>query len=196
MPSITVQAQPVDEVHCRFVATEPLTTNGERRYADPAEAGVPPLAAAVLEIGGVCEVMLSGAVLTVRRDSTGPSWEELIPRVSYAVEAAAGALPRPALTADGPGDDDTMYEVISEIFQSQINPTVAQHGGRVELIDVQDATVLLRMSGGCQGCGMAHVTLRQGIEAALRQAVPALKGIQDITDHAAGTSPFFSPTGK
>lgn len=68
---------------------------------------------------------------------------------------------------------------------------VARHGGRVELVDVQDATVVVRMRGGCQGCGMATVTLRQGIETALRQAVPAIRGIRDITDHSAGTNPYY-----
>lgn len=92
--------------------------------------------------------------------------------------------------------DDHMFDVVQEIFQQEINPAVARHGGRVELVDVQDATVVVRMRGGCQGCGMAQVTLRQGIEAALRQALPAVKGIKDITDHSAGTNPYYSPAGR
>jgi Fe/S biogenesis protein NfuA len=73
---------------------------------------------------------------------------------------------------------------------------VAGHGGRVELIDVQDAVVMVRMGGGCQGCGMADVTLRQGIEAMLHQEIPEVKGIVDITDHAAGSSPYFAASKK
>lgn len=69
---------------------------------------------------------------------------------------------------------------------------VARHGGKVELLDVQDATVVVRMMGGCQGCGMATVTLRQGIETALRQAVPGVRGIRDITDHSAGKNPYYA----
>ena len=75
-------------------------------------------------------------------------------------------------------------------------PGVAQHGGAVELIDVQDATVVLRMLGGCQGCGMANVTLRQGIESSLKRALPSLQGLKDITDHAAGTNPYFTAGSK
>src|SRR5439155_1573868 len=78
------------------------------------------------------------------------------------------------------------------LFDSEVNPMVARHGGRVELIDVQDAVVMLRMGGGCQGCGMADVTLRQGIEAMLQQHVPEVKGVVDITDHSAGTDPYFA----
>jgi Fe/S biogenesis protein NfuA len=69
---------------------------------------------------------------------------------------------------------------------------VASHGGKIELIDVQDATVLVRLMGGCHGCGMAAVTLRQGVEKALKQAIPGIKGIRDITDHDSGTNPYYA----
>jgi Fe/S biogenesis protein NfuA len=89
--------------------------------------------------------------------------------------------------------DDAIYEVVDRLFRDEINPMVARHGGKVELLDVQDATVVVRMMGGCQGCGMATVTLRQGIETALRQAVPGVRGIKDITDHSAGKNPYYAP---
>ena len=89
--------------------------------------------------------------------------------------------------------DDGIYDVVDRLFREEINPMVAKHGGRVELLDVQDATVVVRMMGGCQGCGMATVTLRQGIETALRQAVPGVRGIKDITDHASGKNPYYAP---
>jgi Fe-S cluster biogenesis protein NfuA len=98
----------------------------------------------------------------------------------------SSATPPPVMS------DDAMYEIVAEIFRGDINPMVARHGGRVDLVDVQDGTVVVRMMGGCQGCGMATVTLRQGIEAALRQALPTIQGIKDITDHAAGANPYYS----
>jgi Fe/S biogenesis protein NfuA len=92
--------------------------------------------------------------------------------------------------------DDALYERVADLFESQVNPMVARHGGRVELIDVQDAVVMVRMGGGCQGCGMADVTLRQGIEAMLQQQVPEVKDIVDITDHTAGSNPYFAAAKK
>lgn len=92
-----------------------------------------------------------------------------------------------------PFSDDRIYEVVDRLFREEINPMVARHGGKVELLDVQDATVVVRMMGGCQGCGMATVTLRQGIETALRQALPMVRGIKDITDHASGKNPYYAP---
>src|SRR5574342_398668 len=96
----------------------------------------------------------------------------------------------PSTTALG---DEAIYEVVDRLFRDEINPMVARHGGKVELLDVQDATVVVRMMGGCQGSGMATVTLRQGIETALRQAVPGVRGIKDITDHASGRNPYYAP---
>jgi Fe-S cluster biogenesis protein NfuA len=89
-------------------------------------------------------------------------------------------------------DDDHLFEVIDELFRTQINPAVAQHGGRIDLIDVEDGLVILRMMGGCQGCGMANVTLRQGIDQSLKRTVPGYRGLRDITDHASGTNPYYA----
>src|SRR5207237_263073 len=129
-------------------------------------------------------------------------WQVVGKSVGGAIRAAlAGArpavAPKPAApVAAGGVDDDTLYDRVAELFEAQVNPMVARHGGRVELIDVQDAVVMLRMAGGCQGCGMADVTLRQGIEAMLQQAVPEVKGIVDITDHTAGGNPYFAASKK
>ena len=100
-------------------------------------------------------------------------------------------LPIAPGSAAAPADDDAIFQLLTGLFREQINPAVAKHGGQVELIDVQDRTVVVRMKGGCQGCGMATVTLRQGIEASLKRMIPGLAGIRDITDHAAGTKPFY-----
>jgi len=90
-------------------------------------------------------------------------------------------------------DDDQMFTVVEEIFRTQINPAVAQHGGRIDLLDVEDGIVVVRLMGGCQGCGMANQTLRQGVETSLRRSVPGYRGIRDITDHASGANPYYRP---
>lgn len=80
---------------------------------------------------------------------------------------------------------------VRQVIEERINPGVASHGGQVTLVDVRDNVVYLEMSGGCQGCGMAAVTLKQGIERMLREAVPEVEAIEDVTDHKAGTNPYF-----
>ncbi len=154
------------------------------------------MAQAILEVPGICEVVVSGNVVTAVQDGTRP-WDALEAQIRYAIEAAARQPVSPAPPAAPASlSDDDLFDVVSEIFDAEINPVVAQHGGKVELIDVQDATVVVRMMGGCQGCGMANVTLRQGIEAALRRQFPSLRGIRDITDHSAGTNPYFTAGTK
>ncbi len=86
-----------------------------------------------------------------------------------------------------------LAERVQKVIETRINPGVAMHGGHVALVDVRENVVYLQMSGGCQGCGMATVTLRQGIERALREAVPEVTEIVDVTDHAAGRNPYYQP---
>ena len=81
---------------------------------------------------------------------------------------------------------------VQQAIDQYVNPGVAQHGGHVTLVEVRDNIVFLQMGGGCQGCGMASVTLSQGIERILREQVPEIAGIQDVTNHAAGDSPYIT----
>ncbi|MFN7954299.1 MAG: iron-sulfur cluster assembly accessory protein [bacterium] len=80
---------------------------------------------------------------------------------------------------------------VQELLDDKINPQVASHGGRVMLADVQDTRVFLRFGGGCHGCGMSDVTLKQGIEVMIREAIPEVTEILDTTDHGSGANPYY-----
>lgn len=98
----------------------------------------------------------------------------------------------PGLKGDKPASDAPLLERVEWVLQSRINPMVASHGGRVSLEAVtEDKDVLLRFGGGCQGCGMADVTLKQGIQTTLKQEIPEIRSVQDATDHSSGTNPYF-----
>lgn len=86
---------------------------------------------------------------------------------------------------------DPQALAIQELFDSQINPMVASHGGHVELVSVEDNVVYIEFGGGCQGCGMANATLSQGVEQVIREAFPEIRAIVDTTNHAAGTNPYY-----
>ena len=201
---IRITAEPIDENRCKFVVSQPVLTGGVRRFAAAGEAQGSPLAEAIFAIPGlgVSELIVSGNIVTVVKQAPMP-WQAAGRAVGAAIRAALAA-DVPAVTparkpATGEGlavTDDALYEQVAKVFDEQVNPMVARHGGRVELIDVQDAVVMLRMGGGCQGCGMADVTLRQGIEGMLAQLVPAVRGIVDITDHATGSNPYFQASKK
>jgi Fe/S biogenesis protein NfuA len=85
---------------------------------------------------------------------------------------------------------------VLQVLEQQINPAIAAHGGYAELVAVEDSVAYLRLSGGCQGCGMAAVTLRQGIEVAILDMVPEITEVVDVTDHASGTNPYYEAAKK
>jgi len=85
----------------------------------------------------------------------------------------------------------TLAEKVVKVLDEEINPGIASHGGYVSLIDVKGNDVIIQMGGGCQGCGMASVTLKDGVEVALRKAIPEIGAIYDSTDHADGKNPYY-----
>ena len=80
---------------------------------------------------------------------------------------------------------------VQEVIDQKINPSIASHGGYVTLLDVRDDVAYISFGGGCQGCGMVDVTLKQGVQVMIKEAVPELKDVLDTTDHAAGTNPYY-----
>jgi Fe/S biogenesis protein NfuA len=88
---------------------------------------------------------------------------------------------------------DDLKTKVQALIESMINPAVAGHGGFVELVDVQDNRVYLQMGGGCQGCGAADVTLKQGIERLIKEEIPEVAEVLDATDHSAGSNPYYTP---
>jgi len=89
---------------------------------------------------------------------------------------------------------DPKAQAVQEVIDSRINPGVAAHGGNVSLLDVKDDIAYIALGGGCQGCGMADVTLKQGIEVMIKESVPEIRQIIDTTDHASGNNPFYQPS--
>lgn len=193
-PASHISVEPIDDLRCKFILDRSVVEGGTRKFLSPEEAADVPIVAAILEVSAICEVVVSGNVITAIQDGTLP-WTAIDPQVRYAIDAVSAQV---AVSAElrSPGDDDEAFDIIEEVLNTQINPAVAQHGGQIELIDVQDMTVVVRMMGGCQGCGMANVTLRQGIEETLKRQLPGIKGVKDITDHAAGTDPYFQSEKK
>ncbi len=89
------------------------------------------------------------------------------------------------------GLDGSLVEQVTKVIEEKINPGVAGHGGRISLVDIKDKTVIVQLEGGCQGCGMADVTLKQGIEVMIKEAIPAIEEVLDVTDHANGRNPYY-----
>jgi Fe/S biogenesis protein NfuA len=89
---------------------------------------------------------------------------------------------------------DPKATAVQRVLDEEINPAVATHGGWVTLLEVRDDVAYLQLGGGCQGCGMVDVTLKQGIEVRIREVVPEIRGVVDTTDHAGGSNPYYRPS--
>jgi Fe/S biogenesis protein NfuA len=152
----------------------------------PADAHVADLGRIALVIPAASVELLRGATLDREGDlATGGL-------VIHNRTPPSPAIGVPA-TADLSGD---VAQRLIQVLEQQINPAIAAHGGSAELVAVDEGTAYLRLGGGCVGCGMVSVTLRQGIEVALREAVPVITRVIDVTDHASGTNPYYEAAKK
>lgn len=91
---------------------------------------------------------------------------------------------------------EAQMEIVQNFFQNEVNPSIASHGGHFTLLDIKDNNVYVELGGGCQGCSMANVTLRQGVESRLRELLPELNDLIDTTDHASGKNPYYQESKK
>jgi len=89
-----------------------------------------------------------------------------------------------------------LAEQVQSFLDEDINPMVAGHGGHIDLLDVAHGVAFIHMGGGCQGCGMAAVTLGQGVRAAILDSFPDIREVRDTTDHAQGANPYYQAAKK
>jgi len=140
---------------------------------------------------GEIELDVDGLTLVVD-EGTAPRLEDATVDFLERINES-GFEVRLAPSSDAPATALTgaLAEQVRDVLESQINPAIASHGGAITLVGVKATEIYLEMSGGCQGCAMSRMTLRQGVERMVRQAVPEITVIHDVTDHASGENPFF-----
>jgi len=177
---------------CAFTVDRPLLPGESAHFSGPGQTGHSPLAAELLALPGIEGVLVADNTVTV--SSAHPAdWPALgIGNVIRKHIRSGQPIVSPAYFEDLPSEGDLKW-AIRDLLDREINPAVGQHGGFVELIDVRKNNVYLRLGGGCQGCGAADVTLKQGIEKAIRGLAPTIGEVLDTTDHAAGRNPFYAP---
>lgn len=101
-------------------------------------------------------------------------------------------------TMSAPAGDLTgpLVDRVQQVITEQVNPAIASHGGGAELVSIDNTIAYLRLFGGCQGCGLAQVTLKQGIEKIILESIPELTQVVDVTDHASGDDPYYQSQKK
>ena len=165
---------------------------------------------AVLERGILPSVIARGAAVRVAGARNGIVTLEvtgspgavlpLASRIEAVIRAALPGITAVRLVSPGAGPAESLpdaggslAEAARRVLDAEVNPAIAAHRGHVTVDGAGHGWVRIRLEGGCQGCSLAEVTVRQGIEPLLRARLPAMTGLSDVTDHEAGTEPFFSP---
>lgn len=176
---------------CVFTVDRPVLPDQSAHFSAET-APQSPLAAELLAISGVESALIADNTVTVTA-AHEVDWPALgIGNIIRKHLKAGAPVVGEDYFAGLPSEGDLKW-AIRDLLDREINPAVAAHGGWVELIDVKRNAVFLRLGGGCQGCGAADVTLKQGIEKAIRSLAPAVGEILDTTDHAAGRNPYYAP---
>jgi len=177
---------------CKFLVDRPVLPGRSAHLTRPLEPGISAFAEEILSIPSVESVLVADNAVTVSAVHE-VDWPALgLGNVIRKHIRAGQPFVADRYFADLPSEGDLKW-AIGDMLAREINPAVASHGGYVELIDVKKNNVYIRLGGGCQGCGAADVTLKQGIEKAIRQLVPRVGEILDTTDHASGRNPYYSP---
>lgn len=182
----------INPATCRFTVDRPVYPGGSAYFGNREGATFSPLAQKIFEISEVENILIAENQITVTKSGI-----EAWPVIGKRIGAKIREHVRSNNPAVNPQYDSTMLpeseirKKVQGLLEREINPALGMHGGWVELIDVRKNSVYLKLGGGCQGCGSANMTLKMGIEKAIREQIPEVGEILDTTDHAAGRNPYY-----
>ena len=177
-----VQREAIPGLGVRLSAVQPGTAQADARleFAEPSELA-----------GDEWAVDCDGFTLYVAADSVAWLDDAVIDYV-YQGTSAQLTIRAPKIKGQAPAESASLVERVRWVMENEVNPQLAAHGGRASVEEVSaQGVVLLRFGGGCHGCGMADVTLKQGIEKTLLERVPGVTAVRDATDHDSGTAPYI-----
>ncbi len=188
---ITAQLFPDPDV-CIFRVDRPVFPGGAFDCKNKDMAAGSPLLEALFALKGIREVFITGDSITISKDSD-EEWQVLGREVGRTIrELIKSGQPLMAEDLKQPvPSDDEIKKIVDEMIENEINPAIASHGGFVECVAVKNAQVMLRLAGGCQGCASSSMTLRYGIERSIRDRIPGVGEVVDVTDHSAGVNPYY-----
>lgn len=180
-----------DPAICRFEVSQPLIPSGSlyfNRQSYNADLG---LVEAIFNLPQVEEVAIEKLALVVRKSDTKP-WSLTAKAIGSAIRENLDSTYSQMLEEleQKPSNTAGIEGLVEEILKSRINPSIASHGGRITLLEVKESRAYITMEGGCQGCSMSRVTLKNGVEKTLLEEIPELVEVVDMTDHSQGENPY------
>ena len=199
-PTITIRAETsqADPDTCKFTVSRTVHPGGPFFFDSKDRASGSPLVERFFALPGVSYVLVAETVVTVGKDPS-VAWSALKSSIGAAIRTqlltGVPAIFEAPRNAGARGRTDAeVRAVVQELLDREVNRSIAAHGGKISMVDFRDGSLLIAMSGGCQGCAASQVTLRQGFEVMVRRVAPEIVDIIDTTDHAAGKKPFYQRT--
>lgn len=173
----------------------------EKTYSSATEAALSPVASKIFGFPWVDEILVKPMQISIKRQEwvdfeiIAEPLKELLEE-HFSGKESGQIEENPEFTPTQTSTDNTSElteesQMIISFLDEQVNPQVASHGGRISLLKYDKGTLHLKMEGGCQGCGMAKVTLREGVETALKENFPFINEVVDATDHSQGLNPYI-----
>jgi len=184
---------------CKFTVSRAVHPAGSFFFANKARAAGSPFVERLFALPGVANVLIAESVVTIGKEP-GASWSALKAAIGTAIRAqlltGVPAILEMAVYASTQGRSDAELGVaVQELLDKEVNRSIANHGGKISIVDVSEGRLFIAMSGGCQGCASSQKTLRQGFEVMVKRVAPEIVEIVDATDHAAGKKPFYQRAG-
>ena len=191
---IEVDLQMAGPLTFQFTASVPVYPEKAAFFSSKELAqGKSPLAEKLFEINNLESIRIFDNTVKVSVTQEFEDWSdapnEMKSIIEYQLESGEAAVSR-EYQLSLPSEEEIKKRV-QEILEKEINPAVAEHGGFIDLIDVKKNIVYIRMGGGCQGCASSLATLKQGVEQTIREKIPEVGQVLDVTDHADGKNPYY-----
>jgi len=190
---IAISGEPtVNPATCTFTVDRPVYAGGSAYFGNRESTTLSPLAQRLFEIPEVENVLIAENQITVTKSGVDP-WPAIGKQIGAKIrEHVQSNDPAVSVEYDSSMLPETeIRKKVQSLLEGEINPALGAHGGWVELIDVKKNAVYLKLGGGCQGCQSASMTLKMGIEKAIREKIPEVGEILDTTDHASGRNPYY-----
>ena len=179
----------------QFTVDQPIYPGGSVYFSNREEALGSPLIERLFEIEHIASIIVFENLVKINITPEFSDWSDAPQKMEYIIrdqilsgEPAISEKVKASLLSDS-----ELKNKIQKILDNEVNPAVAQHDGYIDLIDVKNNVVYIKMGGSCHGCGMSKVTLKQGVERSLREKIPQVGEILDVTDHASGKNPYYAP---
>ena len=194
--SIRAETSLTDPDMCKFTVSRSVHPGDPFFFRNKERATGSPLVERLFALPGVTNVLIAESVVTIGKEASA-SWSGLKTAIGAAIRTqllsgVPAILEMAAYTNTQGRSDAELGVIVQQLLDKEVNRSIANHGGKISLVDVREGKLFITMSGGCQGCASSQVTLRQGFALMVKRVAPEILEIVDATDHAAGKQPFYS----